>query len=99
MRSSGPRALATLAIVGLLVIFHQVVRGAVAEGEARRKAAAAQFEVAWRCNAEPGLHVRGTCPPLLNPMESALLPRERPSSRVRHTCARCESVQTPAPLR
>jgi len=68
MRSFGPAALATLAIVGLLVIFHQVVRAAVAQGEVRRKAAAAQFEVAWHCNAQPGLHVRGTCPSLLDPM-------------------------------
>jgi hypothetical protein len=42
--------LATIAIVGLLLAFHHVVRGAVQQGELRRKATATHAEAAWRCN-------------------------------------------------
>jgi len=43
--------LATLALLGLLLAFHQVVLGAVQQGELRRKATAMQADAAWRCNA------------------------------------------------
>ena len=78
MRLFRPAAVATLAIVALLVVFHQVVRGA-AQGELRRKAVAAQVEAAWGCNAPPGLHVRDTCPPLLDPVGGDD-PRHRPAA-------------------
>lgn len=41
--------LATLVIVGMLLAFHQVVSGAVEQGEMRRKASAMDVEVNWRC--------------------------------------------------
>jgi hypothetical protein len=56
-----PGILAALAIVGLLAAFHQVVRGAVQQGELRRIATAVHAEAAWRCNALRGLHVRDNC--------------------------------------
>ena len=43
--------LLTIAIIGLLVAFHQVVRGAVQQGELRRQATATYAEAVWRCNA------------------------------------------------
>jgi len=56
-----PAILAALAIFGLLLAFHQVVRGAVQQGELRRKATATHAEAVWRCNALGGLHGRDDC--------------------------------------
>lgn len=53
--------LATLIIIGLLASFHQVVQGAVQQGELRRKATAMQVEAMWRCNALQSLVVRADC--------------------------------------
>jgi hypothetical protein len=62
MRASvWPGTLAALAIVGLLLAFHQVVRGAVEQGELRRKATAMQAEAVWRCNALRGPLGRDDC--------------------------------------
>jgi hypothetical protein len=47
-----------MAIVGLLLAFHHVVRGAVQQGELRRKATATLAEAAWRCNI---LRERDSC--------------------------------------
>ena len=50
-RSPGlPVVLAVLIILGMLLAFHQVVRGAVQQSELRHKAAAMHTEVTWRCN-------------------------------------------------
>jgi hypothetical protein len=46
----GHAILALLAGLGLLLAFHQVVRGAVQQGQLRHKTAAMQAETAWRCN-------------------------------------------------
>jgi hypothetical protein len=43
-----------LAMFGLVVVVHQVVRGAVEQGEMRRKAIAARSEAEWRCKALNG---------------------------------------------
>jgi len=43
--------LATIAIVGLLLAFHHVLRGAVQQGELRRQATATHAEAVWRCNS------------------------------------------------
>jgi hypothetical protein len=58
--------LATLVMLGLLLAFHQVVLGAVQQGELRRKAAATQADAAWRCNAIPGARSREGCLMQLN---------------------------------
>ena len=52
-----PAALATLVIVGMLLAFHQVVSGAVLQGEMRRKASAMDVEANWRC----GPRARDSC--------------------------------------
>ena len=51
----------TLAILGLVVTFHQVVRGAVQQGEVRRQATAAHAEAVWRCRTLRGQGVRVDC--------------------------------------
>jgi hypothetical protein len=53
--------LATLTSAGLLLTFHQVVDGAVKQGERRREATATRTEAVWRCNALPGDHKRRDC--------------------------------------
>lgn len=62
----GHAAQALLAGLGLLLAFHQVVLGAVEQGELRRKTAATQAEAAWRCNALSGARSREICLVLLN---------------------------------
>lgn len=44
-----PRLLAALLILGLLLAFHEVVRGAVQQSELRHKATATQAAAIWRC--------------------------------------------------
>ncbi len=56
-----PGLLATLAMLALLLAFHQVVRGAVEQGDLRRAATAARSDAAWRCNALGGLVKREAC--------------------------------------
>jgi len=68
--------LAVLAILSLLLAFHQVVLGAVQQGELRRKATAMQAGAAWRCNVIPVARSRDDCLMRLN----ATLPvREGPT--------------------
>lgn len=57
----GHAILALLAGLGLLSAFHQVVLGAVQQGELRRKTAAMQAETAWRCNVLSGTRSREIC--------------------------------------
>ena len=49
--------LAALAIVWLLLAFHDVARAAVQQGELRRKAAAEQADAAWRFKSAKALLV------------------------------------------
>jgi hypothetical protein len=58
---AGPRALAALAAVALLVGFHQVVRGAVQQGELRHVAWVVHADTVWRCNALRGQSERDDC--------------------------------------
>lgn len=51
----------TLAILGLLLAFHQVVQGAVQQGKLRGQAAALHAEATWRCNTLQDLPARGSC--------------------------------------
>ena len=55
-----PLALLLVALM-LLGVFHQVVRQAVADGDARRSAAALRQEAVWRCNALRERRQRGSC--------------------------------------
>jgi hypothetical protein len=61
-----PTAFAALIVVFLLLAFHQVVRGAVHQGELLRMATASHSEAAWRCSALSGLRVRESCLAQLN---------------------------------
>ena len=56
-----PATLATLVIVGMLLAFHQVVSGAVQQGEMRRKTTAMHVEANWRCGAARGLRASDDC--------------------------------------
>jgi len=59
--SRGVAILATLALLGLLVAFQQVVHNAVQQGEARRQAEAASNDAHWRCNAARSRSERVDC--------------------------------------
>ena len=61
-----PGIVAMLGIIGLLLTFHQVVLGAVQQGELRRQATATHAEATWRCNALQGLRASDTCLMQLN---------------------------------
>jgi len=56
-----PWIAASLAAVGLMLIFHQVVRGAVLQGELRQVAAMAQADAMWRCKGVAELRDRDSC--------------------------------------
>src|SRR3990167_1092290 len=47
--------LVVVAVGGLMLAFHGVVRGAVEQGEGRRLATAALTQATWRCNPLRGL--------------------------------------------
>jgi hypothetical protein len=64
----GHAILAMLTGIGLLMAFHQVVLGAVQQGELRRKATAMQAEAESRCNALNGARSREICLMQLNAM-------------------------------
>lgn len=66
-----PRILVTLLILGLLLAFHQVVSGAVQQGELRRKAVAMQAEATGRCHRLPGSSARDNCLLQLNALALA----------------------------
>ncbi len=59
-RAWGP-VLAALAALGLLLAFHQVVRGAVQQGELRRTATAAHAVATWRCGTLANAATRASC--------------------------------------
>ena len=52
---------AFLIVVGMLMVFHSVVQGAVQAGEFRRQASATQAAAAWRCNRLRDLIARDSC--------------------------------------
>ena len=54
-------AVAALALLGLLLAFHEVVRGAVLQGEQRRAAVAAIELATWRCSTQPRATLRSSC--------------------------------------
>lgn len=54
-------AFAAVALVGLLLAFHSVVRGAVTQGEQRRAAVAARELAVWRCSTVGKAALRSNC--------------------------------------
>ena len=52
---------ATVISLGLLLALHQVVLGAVRQGELRRMAVAKQAEDSWRCGAMRNVSLRDGC--------------------------------------
>jgi hypothetical protein len=56
-----PWIAASLAAVGLLLIFHQVVRGAVLQGELRQVEALAYADAVGRCKRVTGARDRDAC--------------------------------------
>ena len=53
--------LGSLIIVGMLLAFHQVVHGAVQQGELRNKSNALHAEATWRCKILPGRDASDGC--------------------------------------
>jgi hypothetical protein len=74
--------LATLVIFGMLMAFHDVVSGAVRQGEIRNKAIAAHVTATLRCNSLRDPHARDSCLLQLETAASAegLLAAQNPSS-------------------
>jgi hypothetical protein len=70
-----PGVLASLSLLGLLLVFHHVVRSAVRQGELRREVIALHNAAAWRCNALRDRLVRDSCLQELNaaPLDTAAL--------------------------
>jgi hypothetical protein len=64
-----PVILSTLIILGLLLVFHQVVFEAVQQSELRRKASAMHTEATWRCNSLRGPRASYSCLLRLNSAE------------------------------
>ena len=53
--------LAILITLSLMLLFHQVLLGAVAQGELRQQARNQQSEVFWRCNSMGATAERDNC--------------------------------------
>lgn len=53
--------LAALALLALLLTFHEVVRGAVRQGEQRRATVAAHELASWRCTTLRTTRLRDDC--------------------------------------
>ncbi len=66
-------ALASLSILGMLLAFHAVMRGAVQRAESRQQALAAHAEATWQCKALRGPRARGSCLSLLNAAAPAVV--------------------------
>jgi hypothetical protein len=64
-------ALAACALVGLLVVFVQVLLGAVAQGDLRWRNDAAVADATWRCKALGGVAARAACLASLHSQRSA----------------------------
>jgi hypothetical protein len=56
-----PVIVATLAVLGMLLTFHHVVREALQQSELRHKAMALHAEAIGRCNNLPGREVSNIC--------------------------------------
>lgn len=63
--------LATLITLSLMLVFHQIVLGAVAQGELRQQARTLQSQALWRCNSSPDTHGRDNCLRQVKAMDGA----------------------------
>jgi hypothetical protein len=67
LRAPSPAALAALAVaaaaaaLGLLLALGSVLRGAVEQGDGRRRVTALHWQAVWDCNALPGPERRQAC--------------------------------------
>jgi hypothetical protein len=61
-----PGILAALAIIGMILIFHHIVRDAVQQAEARHRAITVHAEATWRCKALRVQPMRDSCLVQLN---------------------------------
>lgn len=59
--------LATVSVLGMLMAFHAVMRGAVEQARARHQAQAVHAEATWRCKDLHNPRARGPCLSLLKP--------------------------------
>ena len=64
-------ALAACTLVGLLIVFVQVLLGAVAQGDLRRRNDAAVADATWRCKALRGVAASAACLASLHSQQSA----------------------------
>jgi hypothetical protein len=80
--------LASLALLGLLLTFHYVVRHAVRQGELRRVAAAMHAETAWRCNALGTRQLRDGCLLQLNAVAD-----DDPAAKARNVSSLATALQ------
>jgi hypothetical protein len=60
-RSRWPLIAAILALLGMLLIFHYVVRGSLQQSELRHQAEALHARAIWRCNNLQGRVVSDMC--------------------------------------
>jgi len=60
---ASPAVLAALMLFGLLFAFHQVVSGAVEQGQQRRMITAVQAQIEWRCRIRADSGHRAACAP------------------------------------
>ncbi len=63
--------LVTLATLGMMLAFYQVVRGAVAQGESLQQVRNQQSAAFWRCNGVRGSIERDNCLRQADPKDSA----------------------------
>ncbi len=75
--------LGTLIVLGLLMAFHQVVLGAMQQGELHRKATAVKAEASWRCNTLGGPGEGEACLLRVTSPESRLRFESRPLAPAR----------------
>lgn len=56
-----PLVVAILALVAMLLVFYQVVRGSLQKSELRQEVQAEHAEALWRCNSLQGREVSDSC--------------------------------------
>jgi hypothetical protein len=60
-RGRGPGLVAIIALLGLLLAFHHVVRGSVERGDLWRKSVAEHADATWRCQLLADPELRQAC--------------------------------------
>ncbi len=78
---------AMLAIVGLLLMFHQTVRASAEQAELRHAAMRHQGDAARRCNTLRGQRLRDACLQQLATAPAAVAPAQTPDGKLVTTVA------------